>query len=369
MGPTLARMAKRAAPGKRVIGVARFSEPRLQRVARTPRHRMHRLRPARPRGAASACPTWATACATSCSWPATSSARDRQRVADLGDERRRAGDGGRDVHASRASWCSRPPASIRSCRWTARARTSRCPPRRRPATTPTPASAASACSSTARAQHGTPGRLVRLSYAIDMRYGVLHDVASERVRRPADRPDDGPRQRHLAGRCQRAGAAPARALHGADLAAQRHRAAPHRQRALAGRRVRPALRQEPIFTGTEAPTAWLVDTHAGAARCSARRACRSATMIDWVADWVRARRAEPGQADALLDARWQVLKLARRQPRADSTWPTWPARSRCRRRRTGTRTRPTGERCWRSVAAWGIEPTLPTAAGSSPRRR
>src|SRR5882724_11044914 len=30
MGPTLARMAKRAAPGTRVIGVARFSEPGLR---------------------------------------------------------------------------------------------------------------------------------------------------------------------------------------------------------------------------------------------------------------------------------------------------------------------------------------------------
>ena len=30
MGPTLARMAKRAAPGKRVIGVARFSAPLLR---------------------------------------------------------------------------------------------------------------------------------------------------------------------------------------------------------------------------------------------------------------------------------------------------------------------------------------------------
>src|SRR6476661_7234580 len=30
MGPTLARMAKRAAPGKRVVGVARFSEPGLR---------------------------------------------------------------------------------------------------------------------------------------------------------------------------------------------------------------------------------------------------------------------------------------------------------------------------------------------------
>ena len=27
------------------------------------------------------------------------------------------------------------------------------------------------------AQHGTPGRLFRLNYAIDLRYGVLHDLA------------------------------------------------------------------------------------------------------------------------------------------------------------------------------------------------
>lgn len=29
------------------------------------------------------------------------------------------------------------------------------------------------------ALHGTPGRLIRLNYAIDMRYGVLHDIASK----------------------------------------------------------------------------------------------------------------------------------------------------------------------------------------------
>ena len=28
-------------------------------------------------------------------------------------------------------------------------------------------------------RYGTPGRLIRLNYAIDMRYGVLHDVASK----------------------------------------------------------------------------------------------------------------------------------------------------------------------------------------------
>ena len=39
MGPTLARMAKRAAPGKQVIGVARFSEPGTLRRERRPRAR------------------------------------------------------------------------------------------------------------------------------------------------------------------------------------------------------------------------------------------------------------------------------------------------------------------------------------------
>ncbi|HEX5767993.1 MAG TPA: hypothetical protein VFX94_07135, partial [Burkholderiales bacterium] len=34
MGPTLARMAKRAAPGSRVIGVARFSEKRATPITR-----------------------------------------------------------------------------------------------------------------------------------------------------------------------------------------------------------------------------------------------------------------------------------------------------------------------------------------------
>ena len=36
-------------------------------------------------------------------------------------------------------------------------------------------------------RHGTPGRLFRLNYAIDMRYGVLHDIASKVLQRQADR--------------------------------------------------------------------------------------------------------------------------------------------------------------------------------------
>ena len=46
MGPTLAGLAKAAAPGRRVIGVARFSEARRQGMAGRPRSRDDQLRPA-----------------------------------------------------------------------------------------------------------------------------------------------------------------------------------------------------------------------------------------------------------------------------------------------------------------------------------
>ena len=51
---------------------------------------------------------------------------------------------------------------------------------------------------------GTPGLIFRLNYAIDLRYGVLHDVGAQGARRRAGRRDDGPRQRDLAGRRERA---------------------------------------------------------------------------------------------------------------------------------------------------------------------
>ena len=47
MGPTLAGLAKAALPGRRVIGVARFSDARGKGVAGSARHRDDQLRPAR----------------------------------------------------------------------------------------------------------------------------------------------------------------------------------------------------------------------------------------------------------------------------------------------------------------------------------
>ena len=208
MGPTLARLAKRAAPGKRVIGVARFSAAGLQaalerhgieciaadllsrgtarRIARRAQRGVH----GRPQVRL-----------------------QRQRVAHLGDERARAGAGGRALRSARASSRSPPPACIRSSTSTARAPAESAP------LTPPPGEYANSCVARERMfQHwsherGTAGRLLRLSYAIDMRYGVLHDLARKLRGAPADRPDDGPRQHHLAGRRQRLGVARARTLH------------------------------------------------------------------------------------------------------------------------------------------------------------
>ena len=47
MGPTLAGLAKAASPGRRVIGVARFSDAEREDMAGGPRHRDAQLRPAR----------------------------------------------------------------------------------------------------------------------------------------------------------------------------------------------------------------------------------------------------------------------------------------------------------------------------------
>ena len=47
MGPTLAGLAKAALPDRRIIGVARFSEPGVEGLAAGARHRDHQLRSAR----------------------------------------------------------------------------------------------------------------------------------------------------------------------------------------------------------------------------------------------------------------------------------------------------------------------------------
>ncbi len=170
MGPTLARLAKRAAPNKKVIGVARFSEKGvreelaragvetitadlLDRAAleKLPRTTNVVFMAGRKFGAAGNVPlTWAM----NVQVPAM--------VAEV-------------FRASRivafSTGCVYPFVPVESGGATEDV-----------APIPPPGDYAASCVGRERmfeffsAQHGTPGRLFRLNYAIDMRYGVLHDI-------------------------------------------------------------------------------------------------------------------------------------------------------------------------------------------------
>ena len=133
-------------------------------------------------------------------------------------------------------------------------------------------------------RHGTPGRLFRLSYAIDMRYGVLADVAGKVLRgEPVDVTmghvnviwqGDANEQ---ALRCLRAATVPTSPLNVSGPQVLSIRWLAHEFARTFGKPVE--------VTGTEAPTAWLVDTTRaeqlfGYPRVTLR------TMVEWVADWV-----------------------------------------------------------------------------------
>ena len=131
---------------------------------------------------------------------------------------------------------------------------------------------------------GTAGRLIRLNYAIDMRYGVLHDVARKVQAGQAIDLSTG----HVNVIWQ--GDANAQALR-----SLRHCTAPTAPLNVSGpetvniRALAHAFGQrfgrEPVFEGTEAPTAWLVNT-LEAARLFGYPAVPLGALIEWTADWV-----------------------------------------------------------------------------------
>jgi len=131
---------------------------------------------------------------------------------------------------------------------------------------------------------GTPGRRVRLSYAIDMRYGVLFDVASAvAAGRTLDvtmghvnviwQGDANEQVLRLLAHCT----APASPINitGPWKIEVRWLAEE------LGRR----LGKRPRIEGREAPTAWIVDTAAAQRLLGAPRVPLEA-MLDWTADWV-----------------------------------------------------------------------------------
>jgi len=131
---------------------------------------------------------------------------------------------------------------------------------------------------------GSPGRLARLNYAIDCRYGVLMDVA---LKVKAGEPIDirtpvanviwqGDAISHIL-RCLCQTTAPATAINiGAPQPARIREVA----RAF-GRR----FGKEPIFSGEEQPTAWRND-NSEARRLFGDPVVDLETMIRWNADWL-----------------------------------------------------------------------------------
>jgi nucleoside-diphosphate-sugar epimerase len=133
-------------------------------------------------------------------------------------------------------------------------------------------------------QFSTPGRLFRLNYAIDMRYGVLHDIATKVLQgKPIDvslghvnfiwQGDASAQALRCLAHCD----TPTSPINvsGHEILSVRDLAAKFGAR----------LGRAPILIGTEQPTAWLTDT-SQAVKLFGLPIVDTAQLIEWTADWV-----------------------------------------------------------------------------------
>jgi nucleoside-diphosphate-sugar epimerase len=280
MGPTLARLAKRAAPRRRIVGVARFSEPGLREKLLG----------------------WGIECLAA-------DLLDREAVARLPDLPNVIYMAGRKFGTSGAeelTWAmnvhvpamvaerfahSRLVAFSTGCVYPYVAVDGPGAGESTPAVPP-PGAYANSCLGREQMfryfsrRHGTPGRIIRLNYAIDMRYGVLHDIARRILGGKSIDVTTG----HF--NCIWQGDANSQVLR-----ALRHVTTPTSPLNVSGperasvRAVASALADRlgrPVaFAGSEAATAWLVDT-AESRRLFGVPTVPLEKLIDWTASWFAA---------------------------------------------------------------------------------
>jgi len=133
-------------------------------------------------------------------------------------------------------------------------------------------------------KYKTPGRLFRLNYAIDMRYGVLHDIATKVIR---EKPVDVSLG-HVNFIWQGDASAQAlRCLAHCDTPTSPINVSGHeilRVRDLA-QKFGARFGRAPIIVGNEEPTAWLTDT-SQAVKMFGLPIVDTERLIAWTADWI-----------------------------------------------------------------------------------
>jgi nucleoside-diphosphate-sugar epimerase len=132
--------------------------------------------------------------------------------------------------------------------------------------------------------YGTPGRLFRLNYAIDMRYGVLHDIA---IKVFTGTPIDVSLG-HVNFIWQGDASAQAlRCLAHCDTPISPINVSGHEILAVRDLATKFGKRfgREPVITGKEGPTAWLTDT-SRATGLFGLPIVDTEQLIAWTADWV-----------------------------------------------------------------------------------
>jgi len=133
-------------------------------------------------------------------------------------------------------------------------------------------------------QFKTPGRLFRLNYAIDMRYGVLHDIASKVLAgKPIDVSLGHVNFIWQGDACSQA----LRCLAHCDTPTSPINVSGHEILAVRDLSARfgKLFGREPVIVGKEEPTAWLTNT-SQAVKLFGLPIVDSSRLIKWTADWV-----------------------------------------------------------------------------------